>query len=185
MVAGGSGITPFLSVLREASSRSALLYAVRNAEELSMLTSVSKLLRKKIKEKRLRVKIFVTGERKGFSVDYINEQATSTVFQFKESLSGFRGMAAAAGFSFIVFLVLLLGLSSTFTEIIRSEIIVLGSYVVAVAGGAAMAVFLSRRKTTSRGTESYGDQSKLVDENDGVDEEIEIIYGRRPVLEGG
>ncbi|CAA6667994.1 unnamed protein product [Spirodela intermedia] len=139
LVAGGSGITPFLSVLREISAgragspaRVGLVYCVRRAEELAILGSVSHLLLKKKKNGfpgLVRVKIFVTreGNSSGVSARELIEaasQQTSTIVSGEESAPtttaqspsslGFRSTAAVTGFASVVFLAALVGLSHGF-----------------------------------------------------------------------
>ncbi|XP_008777197.2 ferric reduction oxidase 8, mitochondrial isoform X2 [Phoenix dactylifera] len=73
LVAGGSGITPFLSILQDAASRNGniskyptkiqLIYVVKRLQDLSMLTPISPLLINQSGELgHLKLKIFVTQE---------------------------------------------------------------------------------------------------------------------------
>ncbi|EHA8590078.1 hypothetical protein COCNU_scaffold014723G000010 [Cocos nucifera] len=73
LVAGGSGITPFLSILQDAASRSGniskyptkiqLIYVVKRLKDLSMLTPISPLLINQSGELgHLKLKVFVTQE---------------------------------------------------------------------------------------------------------------------------
>ncbi|MQL98196.1 hypothetical protein Taro_030904 [Colocasia esculenta] len=135
LVAGGSGITPFLSILQDISSREGntvkqptriqLVYAVKKSEDLSMLNSISPLLLGKKKNPGLlRLKVFVTREeRSGLSLREILQeasQAQTIFFGAKCPLTsaprpeGFLSMAAITGLSAIVFLVSLVCLGHGF-----------------------------------------------------------------------
>ncbi|KAI4336213.1 hypothetical protein L6164_014767 [Bauhinia variegata] len=73
LVAGGSGITPFLSILAEVASftnknrfptRIQLVYVIKKSQEFSMLHSISHLLLNQSSEKcHLKLKLFVTQEK--------------------------------------------------------------------------------------------------------------------------
>lgn len=73
LIAGGSGITPFLSILHDIASRNSntkrrptkilLIYCVKRIQDLSMLSPISSLLRKQPSElEYLELKLYVTQE---------------------------------------------------------------------------------------------------------------------------
>uniref|UniRef100_A0A1D1ZD15 Ferric reduction oxidase 8, mitochondrial n=1 Tax=Anthurium amnicola TaxID=1678845 RepID=A0A1D1ZD15_9ARAE len=135
LIAGGSGITPFLSILQDISSRRGnmlkqptiirLVYVVKKSEDLSMLNSVSPLLLNKTKNPgQLKLKVFVTQEkRSGVSLREILQEASQVqtiFFGTKCPLAsaprpeGFLSMAAITGLFSIAFLVSLVCLSHGF-----------------------------------------------------------------------
>ncbi|KAK9926817.1 hypothetical protein M0R45_024027 [Rubus argutus] len=131
LVAGGIGITPFLSILQELVSaqnsgrykflpRMQLIFAVKKAQDICLLNSISPLIFNQPAEKcRLKVKVYVTQEEQsGVTVRQVlaheSSRVQTTNFGIKSSSSAITGlesslwMAAIAGISFILFLIFLI-----------------------------------------------------------------------------
>ncbi|KAM1129033.1 hypothetical protein ACFX2J_038761 [Malus domestica] len=129
LVAGGIGITPFLSILQELASfennsthkflpRIQLIYAVKKSEDICLLNSISTLIFNQPSEKcRLKVKIFVTQEQYGTTVrELLNEFSQVKTVHFgtkflNYSINGLESpvwMAAITGISSILFLIFLI-----------------------------------------------------------------------------
>lgn len=131
LVAGGIGITPFLSILQELVSaqnsgrykflpRMQLIFAVKKAQDICLLNSISPLIFNQPAEKcRLKVKVYVTQEEQsGVTVRQVlaheSSRVQTTNFGIKSSSSAITGlesslwMAAIAGISSILFLIFLI-----------------------------------------------------------------------------
>ena len=136
MVAGGIGITPFLSILHEIAaaqgscryrfpSRIQLIYIVKKSQDIGLLKSVSSLLQNHPSQKwHLKLKVFVTQEKQsGATVGEIfNEtsQVKTVNFGIKGPIYAIHGpeslfwVAALAGIASIVFLVFLISFNHIF-----------------------------------------------------------------------
>ncbi|XP_021891881.1 ferric reduction oxidase 8, mitochondrial [Carica papaya] len=134
LVAGGIGITPFLSILLEIASpkssnrcilptRVELIYVVRSSQEICLLNSVSSLLLKQESEKLyLKLKVFVTQEKQSTStIEELLEKSLSQIQMVNletdgssyavHGVEGLPWMAALIGISSIVFLGILICLN--------------------------------------------------------------------------
>ncbi|XP_014490602.1 ferric reduction oxidase 8, mitochondrial [Vigna radiata var. radiata] len=128
LVAGGSGITPFLSILAEANSaaskskfpsRIQLVYVIKKAEDFCLLHSISHmLLNQSTKSFHLNLKLFVTRETQaGVGIrELLNEFFKARTLQVNSVCSNYAAygpespswMAAIAGFCSITFLIFLI-----------------------------------------------------------------------------
>lgn len=136
LVAGGIGVTPFLSILQEISSAQnhgkknyptniQLVYITKKRNSIGMLNSILPLLsNKNTKEFRLKLKVFVTQEPKSSTTlsELINEFSQVETVDFDTgrisySPNGYGSslfMATIIGLSSILFLVFLIILSHVF-----------------------------------------------------------------------
>jgi len=128
LVAGGSGITPFLSILTEANSatnrsrfpsRIQLVYVIKKAEDFCLLHSISHLLlNQSTKSFHLNLKLFVTQETQaGVGIrELLNEFSKARTLQVNSVYSNYAAygpenpswMAAIAGFCSVTFLIFLI-----------------------------------------------------------------------------
>lgn len=131
LVAGGIGITPFLSILQEIASsqnntafgistRIQLIYVVKKSQDICILNSVSPLIRDQSAEPlRLKLKVFVTQEEQSGALtvrELVNELSQVQTVHFGTDGLNYpligRGsslwIAAITGFSCVVFLVFLI-----------------------------------------------------------------------------
>ncbi|XP_054804673.1 ferric reduction oxidase 8, mitochondrial [Prosopis cineraria] len=131
LVAGGSGITPFLSILAEASSatstsrfpsRIQLVYVIKKAQDFSLLHSISHLLLNESPGKcYLKLKLFVTREKQsGVTVrDLLNEFYEVKTLHLSRECSNYAvhgpdsptWTAAILGFCSTIFLIVLICLN--------------------------------------------------------------------------
>ncbi|KAF5476733.1 hypothetical protein F2P56_003441 [Juglans regia] len=136
MIAGGIGITPFLSILQEIASaqtsgkyrfptRVQLIYVVKKSQDVCVLNSISSLFQSQSTERwHLKLKVFVTQEvQDGPTVRELlcdSSQVRTAQFNTKCSNYAIYGLesllciAALAGFASIVFLVFLICLNRIF-----------------------------------------------------------------------
>lgn len=136
MVAGGVGITPFLSILQEITStqssiryrfptRIQLIHTVKKSEDISLLNPILHLLMNQSAEKwHLKVKVYVTQEEESGATirDLLNEFCQVQVVNFATKCSSYAAhgvenllwMAAMAGLSSVIFLVFLSSLNHAF-----------------------------------------------------------------------
>ncbi|KAL5544112.1 hypothetical protein UlMin_007896 [Ulmus minor] len=129
LVAGGVGITPFLSILQEITSsrrsghifpnRIQLIFAVRKSQDIGLLNSISPLILDQSAEQlQLKLKVFVTQEEQSGATlrELLNEFSQVQTVQFGtvgssyaiNGLESYLWMAAILGLSSIVFLVFLI-----------------------------------------------------------------------------
>ncbi|PON96722.1 Cytochrome b245, heavy chain [Trema orientale] len=135
LIAGGVGITPFLSILQEVASaqqsgnqfptRIQLIYVVKKSQDVCLLNSISHLILDQSTDQfHLKLKVFVTQEQQsGTTVrELLNEYSQVEAVDFRtdsssyaiHGLESYLVMAVIAGLSSIVFLVFLMFLSHIF-----------------------------------------------------------------------
>lgn len=136
LIAGGSGITPFLSILQDVASRNGrmnnyckkvqLIYAVRKTQDLSMLTSISSVLLKEPADLgHVQLRLFVTKEKEGSRTsveEMLLEMSQLKMINLGEGSSSdrvprpesFLLKATITGLASIVFLVALVCLTHVF-----------------------------------------------------------------------
>lgn len=134
LVAGGIGITPFLSVLQEIASirsngrhtypkRIQLIYAVKKSQDISLLNPVMAQLLD-FEQRYIKLKVFVTQEVQSGSRtlgEVLNEVSQVKTIDFETTCSSYaaygveslRWMAAIVGLSCIIFLVLLISFNQS------------------------------------------------------------------------
>ncbi|KAJ3701664.1 hypothetical protein LUZ61_005369 [Rhynchospora tenuis] len=142
LIAGGSGITPFMSLLNEISSSAStrsyptkilFIYCIKRTQDLSMLTPISSLLYAPSPElKNLKMKIFVTQDEEspGTAFKLLDETLQSEKDTFGTERShisvgtvqeGLLWRATVAAISFTVFLVSLVLLSNIFVHQVHGK----------------------------------------------------------------
>ncbi|KAJ4712409.1 Ferric reduction oxidase [Melia azedarach] len=135
LVAGGIGITPFLSILQEFSSaqnssrykfppKVQLIYVTKSSQEICLLNAISSLILNQSSEKwHLKVKVFVTQEERSSATvrELLNDLSLAQTIRFstqsKYAVHGLESlvwMAALVGISSIVFLIFLICLNHIF-----------------------------------------------------------------------
>lgn len=135
LVAGGIGITPFLSILHEIEfiqssgkkripSPIQLIYVVKKSQDICLLESVLPLLLKEKSEQfHLKLKLFVTQEQSGASIrEQVNEFSRVKTVNFDTQSSNYATfgletsfwMAAIVGLSSIAFLIVLCCFNAAF-----------------------------------------------------------------------
>lgn len=130
LIAGGSGITPFLSILQEIVSAKGssrykfpeniqLIHAIKRSQDMSLLSSISHILRKQALGKlHLKLKVYVTQEEQPDAAARILQDALSqgqiVHFDAKATSYAIHGFdkptitAAILGIALILFFVLLI-----------------------------------------------------------------------------
>nr|XP_023900422.1 ferric reduction oxidase 8, mitochondrial [Quercus suber]POE50795.1 ferric reduction oxidase 8, mitochondrial [Quercus suber] len=131
LVAGGIGITPFLSILQEIASaqsssryrlptRMQLIFVVKKSHDIFLLNSISSVLQNQSTERwHLKVKVYVTQEKvqDGLTLrEVLTDSSQVQTVHFSTECSNYATyglesslcIAALAGFASIVFLVLLI-----------------------------------------------------------------------------
>lgn len=140
MVAGGIGITPFLSILQEVEfvqssgkkripSQIQLIYVVKKSQDTCLLESVlPSLLNQKSEQFHLKLKVFVTQEQSGATIrELLNEFSLVETVNFDTQCSNYATfglerplwMAAIVGLSSIVFLIVLCCFNNAFVHHIK------------------------------------------------------------------
>ncbi|KAJ0229616.1 Ferric reductase transmembrane component-like domain-containing protein [Hirschfeldia incana] len=136
LVAGGIGITPFLSILQELACENRLkspktvqlVFSVRTFQDINMLVPVSPILFHPIHNLNLKIKVFVTQEKKHSNgpttlKEYLAQSQVQTIhFGTDEDFSrfqilgheSFRRLATLVLIAVLTFLGLLIGLSHFF-----------------------------------------------------------------------
>lgn len=135
LIAGGIGITPFLSILQEIASprnggknfptRIQLVYVVKKSQDVCVLNLVSPLiLNQSAEQLHLKLKVFVTQEQQSGATlgELLNEYSQVETVQFSrdgssyaiKGLESFISMAGIAALASIVFLVFLICFSHIF-----------------------------------------------------------------------
>ncbi|XP_015577794.1 ferric reduction oxidase 8, mitochondrial [Ricinus communis] len=140
LIAGGIGITPFLSILKEIaslqrSSRSyrlpeqiQLIHVIKNSQDICLLNSISPLLlNQSSKQLRLKLKVFVTQEQKNNATlrELLNDLSLVQTVNFSTKCSNYAihgletplWMAAITALTSIVFLVFLMCFNHLFDPI--------------------------------------------------------------------
>lgn len=135
LIAGGIGITPFLSILQEIAAprnsgnnfptRIQLVYVVKKSQDVCVLNLVSPLiLNQSAEQLHLKLKVFVTQEQQSGATlgELLNEYSQVETVQFSrdgtsyaiKGLESFLSMAGIAALASIVFLVFLICFSHIF-----------------------------------------------------------------------
>lgn len=136
LIAGGSGITPFLSLLQDVASRNGstnnyckkiqLIYAVKKSQDLSLLAPLSTfLLNQPSVLGHFRLRIFVTKETEGTRTsveDVLCEMSQVKTISFNRGSSGnavrrpegFLMKATISGVALLIFLIALICLTHIF-----------------------------------------------------------------------
>lgn len=135
LVAGGIGITPFLSILQEIASAQSnrkyrfpskiqLIYVIKSSQEICLLDSISSLLSNQPSKKwHLKLKVFVTQEeRSSVTVrEVLNDSSLVRAVRFgtqsNYAINGLESliwMAALVGITSILFLIFLVSLNHIF-----------------------------------------------------------------------
>lgn len=136
LVAGGIGITPFVSILQELAcenrlkspKRVQLVFAVRTFQDLNMLLPISSILFNPINNLSLKLKVFVTQEKKQSNetrtlqeflaqsqVQSIHLETDEDYSRFRiRGAESFRWLATLVLITVLTFLVFLIGLSHFF-----------------------------------------------------------------------
>ncbi|KAA8542227.1 hypothetical protein F0562_023379 [Nyssa sinensis] len=217
LVAGGIGITPFLSILREIESAQSsgrkgfpskiqLVYAAKKSQDICLLNLILPLLLKQKGEQlHLKVKVFVTQEkRSGATIrELLNEFSQVETVNFDTKCSNFathgleslRWRAAIAGFSSILFLVLLSCFNRAFLPTAKTgskenkpssetDLLLICSFTIAIICSTLVAVILRRRNLREGIPPISEKQSEKMKpssvEINGALEEHEIHFGGRP-----
>ncbi|KAG5524879.1 hypothetical protein RHGRI_031524 [Rhododendron griersonianum] len=140
LVAGGIGITPFLSILQEVGfvqssgkkripSQIQLIYVVKKSQDICLLESVlPSLLNQKSEQFHLKLKVFVTQEQTGATIrELVNEFSRVETVNFDTQCTNYATfgletslwMAAIVGFSSIMFLITLCCFNQAFLHPIK------------------------------------------------------------------
>ncbi|KAF4350347.1 hypothetical protein F8388_010903 [Cannabis sativa] len=137
LIAGGVGITPFLSIMQEITSawqsgnynqyptRIQLIFIAKKSQDICLLSSISDLILNQSDEQfHLKLKVFVTQEKQSVTTvkELLNEFSQGETVDFGtdsssyaiHGLESFLWMAAIAGLSSVVFLAFLICLSHIF-----------------------------------------------------------------------
>ncbi|KAI8531130.1 hypothetical protein RHMOL_Rhmol11G0113600 [Rhododendron molle] len=140
LVAGGIGITPFLSILQEVEfvqssgkkripSQIQLIYVVKKSQDICLLESVlPSLLNQKSEQFHLKLKVFVTQEQSGATIrELVNEFSRVETVNFDTKSTNYATfgletslwMASIIGFSSIMFLITLCCFNQAFLHPIK------------------------------------------------------------------
>nr|XP_010906716.1 ferric reduction oxidase 8, mitochondrial [Elaeis guineensis] len=178
LVAGGSGITPFLSILQDVASRCGniskyptkiqLIYVVKRLQDLSMLTPISPLLINQSGELgHLKLKVFVTQEQGTVREMFNDSSQVKTAVMDRNSSAdtvarpeGLLWKATITMLSFITFLASLVCLSHIFIHQGKkssenkypswvNDLLVFCSFVIATSCCSVATVFLRWRKSVN------------------------------------
>lgn len=222
LVAGGIGITPFLSILQELVAaqnsgrykflpRMQLIFAVKKAQDICLLNSISPLIFNQPAEKcHLKVKVYVTQEEQsGVTVREVLLNESSRVqtinFGIKSSIYPVTGlesplwMAAIAGISFILFLIFLIIFNHIFipsqknatkekTPSSVADLLIICSFITVLMCIIFVAFIIKRRRLKQQSPPVFQKQGKALEisptEARDALEEHEIHFGGRPNFEG-
>lgn len=221
LVAGGSGITPFLSILAEIASgtsksrfpsRIHLVYVTKKAQDFSLLHSISHMLFNQSPEKcHLKLKLFITQEKQsGVRIrDLMNEFLEVKTLHLNTQCSNYAvhglespaWMATIAAFCSIIFLLVLMFLnhiiipsgkgskeSKDSTPSWVVDMLIVASFVIALACSTLMAIFLRWRRLEKGFPPISKKESKPLDlsstESRSALEEHEVHFGGRPNFQG-
>ncbi|KAI8543758.1 hypothetical protein RHMOL_Rhmol08G0242900 [Rhododendron molle] len=175
LVAGGIGITPFLSILQEVEfvqssgkkripSQIQLIYVVKKSQDICLLESVlPSLLNQKSEQFHLKLKVFVTQEQSGATIrELVNEFSRVETVNFDIQCSKYATfglerplwMAAIIGLSSIVFLIVLCCFNDAFFHPVSKpkypssviDLLLICSFSIAIMCGTFVAIVLRWRK---------------------------------------
>ncbi|KAG8652592.1 ferric reduction oxidase 8, mitochondrial [Manihot esculenta] len=144
LIAGGIGITPFLSILKEIASVQSssrhrfptqieLIYVVKKSQDICLLNSISSLLlnQSSSKQLNLRLKVFVTQEERSSASlrELLNDLSVVRTVNFDTKLSNYAvhglesplRMAALTALTSIVFLIFLMCFNNIFVSSEKSR----------------------------------------------------------------
>ncbi|PRQ17225.1 putative ferric-chelate reductase (NADH) [Rosa chinensis] len=221
LVAGGIGITPFLSVLQELVAaqnsgrykflpRMQLIFAVKKAQDICLLNSISPLIFNQPAEKcHLKVKVYVTQEEQsGVTVREVLLNESSRVqtinFGIKSSIYPVTGlesplwMAAIAGISFILFLIFLIIFNHIFIPSQKNatkekapssvaDLLIICSFITVLMCIIFVAFIIRRRRLKRQSPPVFPKKGKALEisptEARDALEEHEIHFGGRPNFE--
>ncbi|KAM7274345.1 hypothetical protein ACFE04_029009 [Oxalis oulophora] len=227
LIAGGIGITPFLSILKEISSsessicklptRIQLIYVAKSSKDISLLNSISSLMLNNSTSKKchLKLKVFVTREEQSAVTtrELLNDLSKVQTVYFNKASSKYAvyglenpiWVAAIVGVATIMFLISLICFNHIFVPLERkngpsmklvvksekektpswiADLIIIGSYLIAIACSAIMAIILRARGLKEEIPSVNHKQNKgpelSLTEKTGATEEHEIHFGGRP-----
>ncbi|XP_010248638.1 PREDICTED: ferric reduction oxidase 8, mitochondrial [Nelumbo nucifera] len=220
LVAGGIGITPFLSILQEIASspkskrskfltQIQLIYVVKKSQDISLLNPISSVILNQKAEQgnSIKLKLFVTQEERSSTTlrEFLSELSQVQTVNFKRNYSthavfGFESlvwMASAAGFSSIIFLILLGCLSRAFLHHERkaseknpswvTDLLLICSFFIAVSCTTLALAFMRWRRMKKENFQVSQNQHKSTEaisiEAGDTLEEHEIHFGKRPNLQ--
>ncbi|GMQ09964.1 hypothetical protein CsSME_00053158 [Camellia sinensis var. sinensis] len=174
LVAGGIGITPFLSILQEfelgqSSGRNRLpaqmqlIYVVKKSQDVCLLDSVFPLLLNQVAEQfHLKLKVFVTQEKSGSTLpELLNEFSQVETINFDTQFSNYAvhgienllWMAVIVGFSSIIFLIVLCCVNCAYIHPAKKaypssiiDLFLICSFAIAIICGTLVAIMLRWRK---------------------------------------
>ncbi|KAI7985091.1 hypothetical protein LOK49_LG14G01046 [Camellia lanceoleosa] len=174
LVAGGIGITPFLSILQEfklaqSSGRKRipaqiqLIYVVKKSQDVCLLDSVLPLLLNQAAEQfHLKLKVFVTQEKSGSTLpELLNEFCPVETINFDTQFSNYAihglenlfWMAVIVGFSSIMFLIVLCCFNRAFIHPAKKaypssiiDLYLICSFAIAIICGTLVSIMLRWRK---------------------------------------
>ncbi|XP_050376344.1 ferric reduction oxidase 8, mitochondrial [Argentina anserina] len=221
LVAGGIGITPFLSIIQELVAvlnsvrykvlpRMQLVFAVKKAQDICLLNSISPLIFNQPAEKcHLKVKVYVTQEEQsGVTVREAILDESSRVqtvnFDIKSSNYAITGLesplcvAAIAGISYILFLILLIIFNHIFipsqnkttkgkTPSLGVDLLIICSFIAMLMCISLVPLIVRWRRLKKQNRPVFQKQGKALEisptEARDALEEHEIHFGGRPNFE--
>ncbi|KAJ3671746.1 hypothetical protein LUZ60_007825 [Juncus effusus] len=174
LIAGGSGITPFMSILNEISSKNntptkiLLIFCVKSLQDLSMLSPISSLFHSN-KLENLKLKLFVTREKESSTraAEILDEKPQCNIpfLDMKNShgiyirQEGLIWRAIITALAFVIFIASLIILSNLFVHQVHgksnrksspswiNDLLLFASFVISTSCCAFLTVFFYRRKS--------------------------------------